>query len=98
MGHKRHAASPSPLQLFAIFDAYARGQTMPTIAKRTRYSVSTLLRWYNLWGHEYATWKRLAFSSAGDPMFEETYASFFPEAEQAELGLGDKNAEVKAAS
>lgn len=98
MGHKRHAASPSPLQLFAIFDAYAKGQTMPVIAKRTRYSVSTLLRWYNVWGHEYVTWKRLAFSSAGDPMFSETYENLFPLPPQSELPLRDDESEAKAAS
>jgi hypothetical protein len=98
MGHKRLAPAPSPLQLFAIFDAYSRGQTMPAISKRTRYSVSTLLRWYNQWGHEYVTWRRLAFSSVGDPMFEETYDRFYPALPQGELPLGNEQAKVQAAS
>lgn len=97
MGHKRHAASPSPLQLLAIFDAYAKGTTLPAIAKRTKYSVSTLLRWYNLWGHEYVTWRRLAFSSAGDAMFEETFDRLFPLPEPTELPLGDDKAKAQAA-
>lgn len=97
MGHKRQAPAPSPLQLFAIFDAYARGLTMPAIARRTRYSVSTLLRWYNQWGHEYVTWRRLAFSSVGDPMFEETFARIYPEPAQPNLPLRDDEPEIKAA-
>lgn len=97
MGHKRHASPPSPLQLLAIFDAYAKGTSMPAIAKRTKYSTSTLLRWYNAFGHEYATWKRLAFSSVGDPMFEETYEKLFPAEPQGSLPLRDKQPEVQAA-
>jgi len=52
MGYKRHAPTPSPLRLLSICDARERGVPLPEIAKRTRHSISSIMRWSDKFNEE----------------------------------------------
>lgn len=55
MGHPRRAeAAPSPVQLLAIFQAKEKGIPLPEISRRTKYAVSSIMRWWNQWGSDTA--------------------------------------------
>lgn len=55
MGHPRRAqAAPSPVQLLAIFQAKEQGLPLPEISRRTKYAVSSIMRWWHQWGEDTA--------------------------------------------
>lgn len=55
MGHPRRAqAAPSPVQLLAIFQAKEQGIPLPEISRRTKYAVSSIMRWWHQWGSDTA--------------------------------------------
>lgn len=59
MGHKRKASAPSPLMLLSILEARERGIPMPEIARRTKHSISSIMRWHEKFGHETNFFKAL---------------------------------------
>lgn len=52
MGHKRTNPTPSPIKMLAIHHAHATGMSLSDISKRTKHSVSSIMRWNRLHGHE----------------------------------------------
>lgn len=55
MGHPRRAKdAPSPVELLAIFQAKESGVSLPEISRRTKYAISSIIRWYEKWGRDTA--------------------------------------------
>lgn len=80
MGYERQAPAPSPLQMLSIFQAKTKGIPLCEIAARTKFSMSTLIRWWTKWGHEYSIFMRMMEK---DTTFlnEHNFDSFYPDVE-----------------
>jgi hypothetical protein len=89
MGHPRRAeAAPSPVQLLAIFSAKENGVPLPEIAKRTKYSVSSIMRWWDKWGSDTAFYESVNCEMP-ELLSGHTFDVLFPDVErQATFELG----------
>jgi hypothetical protein len=89
MGHPRRAeAAPSPVQLLAIFQAKESGVPLPEISRRTKYAVSSIIRWWEKWGKDTAFFEAVS-CEIPDLAKEHSFDALFPDAErQGTFDLG----------
>lgn len=85
MGHPRRAESaPSPVQLLAIFQAKETGIPLEEISRRTKYAVSSVLRWYDKWGKDVAFFEAVS-CEIPDLVKEHSFDALFPDRERQQL-------------
>lgn len=82
MGHKRQAPPPSPLRMLAMLDARGRGIPLPEIAKRTKHSISSIMRWTDKFGPE-VRFLHALHKAYPDMQSELSFDLFYPKSEQA---------------
>lgn len=78
MGHRRHADSPSPIQLLAILAAKDSGVSLNKISRRTRYSESTIMRWWVKWGRESSVFVESINCEAPELFEKYAFAKLYP--------------------
>lgn len=97
MGHPCLAPQPSPLAMLAIFHAKARGMHVRDIAARTGHSKSSIIRWWQQWGHDQAIYKRL-IENKSELMADYTFEAYYghvdrkPEARWVSVAQGEQAA------
>jgi hypothetical protein len=85
MGHPRRAeAAPSPVQLLAIFQAKEKGIPVEEISRRTKYAVSSVLRWYDKWGKDVAFFEAVS-CEIPELANEHSFDRLFPDRERQQL-------------
>lgn len=77
MGHKRKNPTPSPMRMLAIHAAREGGMSLPDIAKRTKHSVSSIMRWHRQHGDE-AQFLQLLFQNYPDLKENLSFDAWYP--------------------
>lgn len=96
MGHPRRAKdAPSPVELLAIFQAKESGIPLPEISRRTKYAVSSIIRWWEKWGADTAFFEAVS-CEVPDLAKEHSFDVLYPDLDRQGTFEGCGPVEIEA--